>query len=44
MAMYLFNGLAFVVSEVQFDRPGVDVMMTIFCDFFQFSAKKLGKN
>jgi hypothetical protein len=23
------------------NRPGVDVMITIFCDFCQFSAKKL---
>jgi hypothetical protein len=22
-------------------RPGVDVMITIFCDFWQFSAKKM---
>jgi hypothetical protein len=22
-------------------RPGVDVMITLFCDFYQFSAKKL---
>jgi hypothetical protein len=22
-------------------RPGVDVMITIFCDFYQFLAKKL---
>jgi hypothetical protein len=28
------NGLAFVA-------PGVDVMITIFCDFRQFSAKKM---
>jgi hypothetical protein len=23
----------------RFDRPGVDVMITIFCDFSQFTAK-----
>jgi hypothetical protein len=23
-------------------RPGVDVMITIFCDFRQFSPKKIG--
>jgi hypothetical protein len=23
-------------------RPGVDVMITIFCDFYPFSAKKIG--
>jgi hypothetical protein len=25
---------------VELDLPGVDVMITIFCDFCQFSAKK----
>jgi hypothetical protein len=26
---------------VELDLPGVDVMITIFCDFCQFSAKKM---
>jgi hypothetical protein len=28
-------------TEVVGSAPGVDVMITIFCDFCQFSAKKL---
>jgi hypothetical protein len=29
------------VSFFKFTKAGVDVMITIFCDFCQFSAKKL---
>jgi hypothetical protein len=28
-------------TERTFPQPGVDVLITIFCDFCQFSAKKL---
>jgi hypothetical protein len=35
------TGAVVVISEVVGLGPGVDVMMTIFCDFPQFSAKKL---
>jgi hypothetical protein len=31
----------FLASELGTGWPGVDVMITIFCDFRQFSAKKL---
>jgi hypothetical protein len=31
----------YVDTYVKPVRPGVDVMITIFCDFCQFSAKKL---
>jgi hypothetical protein len=30
------------IFKSPFLRPGVDVMITIFCDFCQFSAKKIG--
>jgi hypothetical protein len=30
------------VIKVPGDLPGVDVMITIFCDFRQFSAKQIG--
>jgi hypothetical protein len=33
----LFEGIQFTKKA----RPGVDVMITIFCDFRQFLAKKL---
>jgi hypothetical protein len=33
----------FFYSNPCVNRPGTDVMITIFCDFFQFSAKKLTK-
>jgi hypothetical protein len=29
------------IKQAKFWRPGVDVLITIFCDFRQFSAKKL---
>jgi hypothetical protein len=28
-------------ENVENKRPGVDVMITIFCNFLQFSAKKM---
>jgi hypothetical protein len=34
------GGRAKLLGHVQV--PGVDVMITIFCDFRQFSAKKIG--
>jgi hypothetical protein len=33
--------IAFQVPTANLSTPGVDVMITIFCDFPQFSAKKL---
>jgi hypothetical protein len=29
-------------KELRLSSPEVDVMIIIFCDFYQFSAKKLG--
>jgi hypothetical protein len=31
-----------VLVPAGFGKPGVDVMITIFCDFRQLSAKKIG--
>jgi hypothetical protein len=36
---YYNTGVVAVKSKVVGLAPGVDVMMTIFCDFRQFSAK-----
>jgi hypothetical protein len=38
---YYSAGVAVVNLKVVGLAPGVDVMITIFCDFRQFSAKKL---
>jgi hypothetical protein len=35
-----YIGISVVILVKTF--PGVDVMITIFCDFWQFSAKKIG--
>jgi hypothetical protein len=39
------DGLGFILADIfctnSSGHPGVDVMITIFCDFCQFSAKKL---
>jgi hypothetical protein len=34
-------GKYFIRTNVDTQLPGVDVMIVIFCDFLQFSAKKL---
>jgi hypothetical protein len=34
--------MAFQIKQSPIGRNGVDVMITIFCDFSQFSAKKIG--
>jgi hypothetical protein len=31
-----------IIYQEKSGNPGVDVMITIFCDFWQFSAKKIG--
>jgi hypothetical protein len=35
------NGVGYILSDFFTNPSGVDVMITIFCDFSQFSAKKL---
>jgi hypothetical protein len=42
--MFLFLVLGYVLGDFftnSFGHPGVEVMTTLFCDFCQFSAKKL---
>jgi hypothetical protein len=37
---YIFSRVG-MLRQVKSGNPGSDVMITIFCDFWQFSAKKL---
>jgi hypothetical protein len=39
-----YNGLGYILGDFfakSSGQPGVDVMITVFCDFRQFSAQKL---
>jgi hypothetical protein len=39
---YSCLGRKMILTVGNIDHPGVDVIITIFCDFCQFSAKKIG--
>jgi hypothetical protein len=39
--IFPYNGLGYTMSDFFSNLSGVDVMITIFCDFCQFSAKQL---
>jgi hypothetical protein len=44
LGLYCINekvGLGVLLSKKPKPEPGVDVMVTIFCDFSQFSAEKM---